>query len=425
MRRFYLQIYFAFLGILLLFGLLVLTAWFVLHGNSDEGPRLDGVGALVSELLPGPDRPNAELQAAVEHLGNRLAAQVSVRGADGTLLAAVGNPQPPPSRRGMRSGWIYRVGRGPTVTLSLQDGRWVMVGWRRPHQPFALVLALGLLALAVGIGTHPLVRRITRRLERLQQRVDALGAGDLSSRVQVEGNDEVATLAASFNHAAERIEKLVNAQRTLLASASHELRSPLTRIQMGLELLADDNRPDLRERLSKDTAELDELIGELLLASRLEALEQLEHLEEVDLLALLAEEGARSGAEINGQPVTIQGDPRMLRRLVRNLLENAQRYASGSPVEASVEPLKSGGALLRIADRGPGVPEEERERIFEPFYRPLPLHEKGERGVGLGLFLVRQIALHHEGVVRCLPRDGGGTSFEVELRGSSVLPRRS
>ncbi len=425
MRRFYLQIYFAFLGILLLFGLLVLTAWFVLHGNSDEGPRLDGVGALVSELLPGPDRPNAELQAAVEHLGNRLAAQVSVRGADGTLLAAVGNPQPPPSRGGMRSGWIYRVGRGPSVALSLQDGRWVMVGWRRPHQPLALVLALGLLALAVGIGAHPLVRRITRRLERLQQRVDALGAGDFSSRVEVEGNDEVATLAASFNQAAERIEKLVNAQRTVLASASHELRSPLTRIQMGLELLADDNRPDLRERLSKDIAELDELIGELLFASRLETLNQLEHPEEVDLLALLAEEGARSGAEISGQAVTIQGDPRMLRRLVRNLLENAQRYAFGSPVEASVEPLKSGGALLRVADRGPGVPVEERERIFEPFYRPPPLHEQGDRGVGLGLFLVRQIALHHEGVVRCLPRDGGGTSFEVKLGGSSVLPRRS
>ena len=194
---------------------------------------------------------------------------------------------------------------------------------------------------------------------------------------------------------------------------------------VGLELLADDNRPELRASLSKDIAELDELIGELLLASRLEALDQLEHPEEVDLLALLAEEGTRGGAEISGQPVSIQGDSRMLRRLIRNLLENARRYASGSPVEAFIEPLKSGGALLRVADRGPGVPEEDRERIFEPFYRPPTLREQGDRGVGLGLSLVRQIALHHGGVVRCLQREGGGTSFEVKLKSSSVPPKYS
>jgi signal transduction histidine kinase len=189
---------------------------------------------------------------------------------------------------------------------------------------------------------------------------------------------------------------------------------------MAVELLADDNRPELRASLSKDIAELDELIGELLLASRLEALDQLEHVEEVDLLALLAEEGTRSGAEISGQPATIQGDPRMLRRLMRNLLENARRYAAGPPVEAPLEPLEPGGALLRIADRGPGVPEEERERIFEPFYRPASLRNEANAGVGLGLALVRQIAQHHGGVVRCLQREGGGTSFEVELRGSPV-----
>jgi signal transduction histidine kinase len=98
---------------------------------------------------------------------------------------------------------------------------------------------------------------------------------------------------------------------------------------------------------------------------------------------------------------------------VRNLLENAQRHAGGTPVLAGVAPLDAGGALLRVADRGPGVPEAERERIFEPFYRP-PGHREGEGG---GLGLVRRIARHHGGDARCLPREGGGSCFEVELRG--------
>ena len=237
----------------------------------------------------------------------------------------------------------------------------------------------------------------------------------LSVRVEVEGRDEVAQLARSFNRAADRIARLVNAQRTMLAGASHELRSPLARMRMAIELLPHAERPELQGRLTQDIAELDALIGELLLASRLDALEHLEHTEEIDLLALLAEEGARSAAEVSGSPVCIQGDPRMLRRLLRNLFENAQRYAAGSPIEASVVPLHPSGARLCIADRGPGVPGQERERIFAPFYRPTGMRERGDGGVGLGLALVRQIARHHGGDVRCVPRHGGGTCFEVTL----------
>jgi signal transduction histidine kinase len=188
-------------------------------------------------------------------------------------------------------------------------------------------------------------------------------------------------------------------------------------MRMAIELLPGTDRPELRARLAKDIEELDELIGELLLASRLDALDQLGSSEEVDLLALLAEEAARANAEVSGEAVVIRGDARMLRRLVRNLLENAGRYAGGAPIEASIHPIAQGAARLVVADRGPGVAEGERERIFEPFYRP-PGAKESDGGVGLGLSLVRQIARRHGGDVRYVLRDGGGSQFEVDL-GSS------
>ncbi len=416
MRRLYLQIYVAFLGILLLFGVLVSIAWLLIPTNPQHHPTLDGIGAVLGELLPGPDQPVDELQAALARLGNFFPAHLTVRRADGALLAVVGPPLPAPPSDQTQSGWLRSWSAGPTIALLLPDGRSVVVRWLHHHGTFGWLGALGLLATAIALGAYPIVRRITRRLERLQARVDALGAGDLATRVEVEGNDEVANLARSFNRAVDRIERLVNAQRTILAGASHELRSPLARMRMAVELLQGEDRPELRARLSQDIAELDELIGELLLASRLDTLDHVERTEDVDLLALLAEEGARTEAEVSGEPVSIQGDPRMLRRLIRNLLENARRYAGGSPIEASVVPLNHTGARLRIADRGPGVPEPERERIFEPFYRPAGMRERGDGGVGLGLALVRQIARHHGGNARCLPRKSGGTCFEVELR---------
>lgn len=415
MRRLYLQIYLTFVGILLLFGILASIAWYVTAPNLQDRQALDGLGAVMGDVLPGPQQPQSALQAALQRLASQLPNhRFTVRSADGTLLASVGEPLAAPPADSRRSRW---TGFGPTLALRLPDARWLIVQRLHRQQHFGWLLTLALLATAIVIGSYPIVRRITGRLERLQGRVDALGAGALATRVEVEGNDEVANLARSFNRAADRIERLVNAQRTALAGVSHELRSPLARIRMAVELLQDGERPELRARLTQDIAELDDLIGELLLASRLDTFDRLERSEEVDLLALLAEEATRANANVMGKPVSIQGDPRMLRRLLRNLLDNARRYADGSPIEATIEPLDHGGALLRIADRGPGVPVAERERIFEPFYRSAS--ERSDRGVGLGLSLVRQIARHHDGEVHCLPREGGGTCFEVKLRGHS------
>ena len=413
MRRLYLQIYLTFVGILIFFGVLASLAWLLIPASSQEQQRLEGLGAALGELLPGPERPTEELQAALERIAQWFPASLSVRAADQTLLASVGDPAHlHPGHT--RSSWIRARGGGWRAAILLPDGRWLMARSTAGRRHWLPVLAL--LAVAVAVGAYPIVRRITRRLERLQSHVDDLGAGDRQARVDVEGNDEIAGLARSFNHAADRIEQLVNAQRSLFAGASHELRSPLARMRVAIELLGGDERADVRARLEKDIADIDELIEELLLASRLDARVGLVRSEEIDLLGLLAEEGARVDAEVSGEPVCIHGNARMLRRLIRNLLENARRYGGGSSVDASVAPLEEGGGLLRVSDRGGGVPEEERERIFEPFYRLAGVDEPSDGGVGLGLHLVRQIARHHGGDARCIALAGRGTCFEITLR---------
>lgn len=292
--------------------------------------------------------------------------------------------------------------------------------WFAPprHMPrnatMAVTVLLVMIAVVIAAGAYPVVRRITRRLEHLQASVLAWGRGDLAARVEVQGRDEVAQLAASFNDSAARIEALVGAQKSLLANASHELRSPLARIRMGVELLQDTASPALREELARNISELDQLIDEVLLASRLDAV-PLEGgaREEVDFTGIVAEECARIGAGLDGVAAELLGDATLLRRMVRNLLENARRHGGDADVSVVLASMPR-GILLEVRDCGPGVPATERERIFEPFYR-LPGSSEKAGGVGLGLSLVRQIARRHGGEVECLPNGEHGACFRVTL----------
>jgi signal transduction histidine kinase len=237
--------------------------------------------------------------------------------------------------------------------------------------------------------------------------------------VKVEGRDEVAQLAESFNRAAARIENLVNAHRMLLANASHELRTPLTRIRMGVELMRDAADPQRKAELEVDIAELDQLIDEVLLASRLDAVDHLERLEEVDLLALAAEECSRyERCALDGKAVAVRGDPRLLRRMIRNLLENALRH--GEPPIAVELCGVDGKASLSVCDHGPGIPQSEHERLFQPFHRVAG----AESGSGLGLALVRQIARRHGGDVAYGQKGDCRSCFAVTLPTKSAPTAR-
>ena len=300
--------------------------------------------------------------------------------------------------------------------------------------PYGFFWMLGLIGLAVALGLYPVVRRLTKRLEGLQRGVQRWGDGDLSVRVPVQGHDEVADLSARFNAAAERIEGLMTSQKSLLANASHELRSPLARIRMGLELMetpATDTplRQRTRAEILRNMNELDQLIDEILLASRLDAKEaDLGMVEAVDWVGLCAEECARVGAVLDVPQglaqLESQGVAKLLRRMVRNLLENARRYgATDAASHAGLEQAPSivltlsrqaAQVHLQVCDRGPGVPVAWRERIFEPFFR-LPGASERVGGVGLGLSLVQSIAERHGGRVTCADRPGGGACFRLVL----------
>ena len=332
-----------------------------------------------------------------------IARRVPRRGPGGALMAGPGNGPMSMSREG---------GAGPPGML----GSWLSM------TPFGLPPAVGpalllvLVFLAVAAGAYPVVRRLTHRLEALKHGVETFGAGALGHRVDASGHDEVAAVGATFNRAAERIETLVRSHQTLLANASHELRSPLARLKMAVALYAESTGPQrdtLRREIDTNVAELDALVEEVLLASRLDAAQAQEADEPVDLLGIAAEEAARVGAEASGENVVIQGSERLLRRAMRNLLENARRYGQRE-VEVCVTRDIEGGVGWRVCDRGPGVPQAYRERIFEPFFR-LPGHAERSGGVGLGLSLVRQIAQRHGGQVQCQPRSGGGSCFVVSL----------
>ena len=413
MRRLYLRIYLAVLASLAAFALAAGLLWRALGEDGPWSQAYEMAATLAQNALPPAGAPKTEQQAALEKLAANLRADVALFAPDRSPLAAVGAPLPAPETGRERGGWIHRWS-GPAWAVRLPDGRWLAARAPRGHRnaPYGLFLVLALLALAVGVGAYPVVRRLTSRLERLQAGVESLAAGELSARVKVEGSDEVARLAGSFNRAAGRIEELVGAHKSMLENASHELRTPLARIRMAVELMKENADPKRKAELEQDIAELDALIDEILLASRLDALKGLEIDERVDLLALAAEECARyDAAALDGQPVTVRGDPRLLRRMIRNLLENAKRHGA-PPIEVRVSHAENGAQIV-VCDRGPGVPEAERERVFEPFYR-----SGARQGAGLGLALVRQIARRHGGEARCAPQSGQRSCFIV------VVPER-
>ena len=307
-RHLYHRLYLTFLAITVLS--LLVTALLARAFHEPRIPAGRVLGPIARSLVceaPGPCR-GAEAQL-LEAKARELDADVVIWDADGRLLFHAGHAPAGPFSRGA-DGWQHGL-HGPVWLTHLGDGRTLGLrerGHVGPHRPlfFPLLIAL---AVMMAIGLLPLSRSITRRLEQLAEGARRWGSGDLGHRVPVVGRDEIATLAQRFNQTAAAIEALLAQERQMLAGASHELRSPLARIRLALELLADESDPgkrgELARRAADDIVELDALVEELLLSARAQPGVPRRPMAEVDLLALVREEARAVGAEVTGEPLPL------------------------------------------------------------------------------------------------------------------------
>jgi signal transduction histidine kinase len=433
MRRFYIRIYLALFASLAVFAVLAGISAGLLRLLDDRPARSwpEATAEIAERLLP-PDRAPSSLASELAFWSERSGFDLTLLSPAGERIAQSGAPRElGPEILRHAHGRMWRA-PGGVFGLTLKDGRQLIaLPKERPFDPvhgLRFPAALFGLALAIAIGFYPLIRQLTRRLEQLERGVAKFGEGNLAARVPVQGKDEVAKLAATFNASADRIESLLNAHKLLLAHASHELRSPLSRLRMAIERLKGNPADEAAQsEAARNVAELDALVEEILLASRLQAAEMRLDKEPVDIGGLLAEECAAFGAEaaVAGAAgaLLVEGDPRLLRRLFRNILQNAVLHAGPDAPETTMG-VEAGEVRVLICDRGPGIPEADREKIFEPFYQAAR-SRVSPGGAGLGLTLVRQIAERHGGSVRCLPRDGGGASFEVLLPAFAESPAPS
>jgi signal transduction histidine kinase len=416
-QRLYHRLYLTFLAITVLS--LLVTALLARAFHEPRIPAGRVLGPIARSLVceaPGSCK-GAEAQL-LETKARELEVDVVIWDADGRLLFYAGHAPAGPFTRGA-DGWQHGL-HGPVWISQLGDGRTLGLrerGHVGPHRPLFLPLLVAL-AVLMAIGLLPLSRSITRRLEQLAEGARRWGAGDLRHRVPVVGRDEIATLAQRFNEAAAAIEALLAQERQMLAGASHELRSPLARIRMALELLADETDPgkrgELARRAADDIVELDALVEELLLSARAQPGVPRRPTAEIDLLALVREEAQTVGAEVTGEPLPLFCEGAMVRHMVRNLLANARLHGGGGAIRADVRRVE-GQAVIAVEDDGPGVPESEQERIFAPFYRSPGLRTPGDTGLGLGLALVRQVARYHGGDVVYIAHQPAGSRFEVRL----------
>jgi two-component system sensor histidine kinase CpxA len=290
----------------------------------------------------------------------------------------------------------------------------------------------GLALIVSGIVCYFLTLYLTAPILRLREVALQISAGQLSVRAETRmesRRDELGDLVRAFNVMADKTEHLISSQRQLLYDVSHELRSPLARLNVCLDLLRRRGRDDSAlNRMETDLRSLNEMIGRLLTVAKLEATSTLQTSLEIDLNSLVASVASDAAFEaqergihfdtVQSADLAIRGEPTLLRSAIENVLRNAVRFTeTGTAVEVVLRAdpaIGANEAILAIRDHGPGVPEEELTSIFKPFYRVSDSRSQNTGGVGLGLAIAERIVRLHQGSIRARNAPDGG--LQVEMR---------
>jgi two-component system osmolarity sensor histidine kinase EnvZ len=286
------------------------------------------------------------------------------------------------------------------------------------NTPVVLILAVGVGALLTLLASLLEVRRVVRPLNRLSGAAKRLARGGSTPKVPEEGPEEIAGLARTFNCMSSDLQQLSENRTVMIAGISHDLRTPLTRLGLAVEMLDQDSNPELIERIRHNLDTMNGLIGQFLQFSQgvdgacpvqLDLWQMIE-----SLAADLRLEGSDLKLHRIDPPCAYFADSVALERVLANLLKNAAQHGEGKPIDVDLH-CTDQEVAIEISDRGPGIPPEELLAVFQPFRRLVSARSQSPHGSGLGLAIANQLALKHDWKIQLLPRDGGGTVAKLSL----------
>ena len=413
-------------AVFLLFSVVVVIAFILVPVARQAAEDLAALMVLSAQTwveLPETTRPIFE-----RHLLEEYELKVGI--AEGELPAKL---NPLPYLHFIENELTERTGEPVTVTTQYQDGTWYCADTRMGEQlirvcfprsrigaspPLAVLLVILAGAAVILLTSLLLVRRLTAPLARLSAATSVIKRGEVPAPLPETGPRELVELTRNFNNMGRELGELLENRTTLLAGISHDLRTPLTRMRLALELLVP-NTPnkDLTDRLQHNMEEMERLISYTLELARSLECHQMEEVDLREFIDGIIGEYRQAGKTIEWEPDACcycSIDTLALRRILTNLIDNAIRYGGSEPVTVlcHCSPVK---AVIQILDRGTGIPERDIEAVFRPFHRLESSRSRRTGGSGLGLSIARQLANAHGWTIELSAREGGGTEARIEI----------